>query len=177
MWVQSLVSFSGLRIRCYREPWCRSQTWLRSAMAGAVPWPRNFYMLQVWPSKEKKAWKFLDRLLGLDYTQSNSQDRDIFRYFLWHSLSKSNSSCCVALGTMSSHLGCSLIMWEKRMYPCMCNWVTMLYSRKLTEHSKPAIMEKVKIIIYKKYIAQLPTSMFDSIQKRKKHKNALVQVK
>ena len=27
----------------------------------------------------------------------------------------------------------------------MCNWVTMLYSKKLTEHCKPAIMEK-KII-------------------------------
>ena len=24
----------------------------------------------------------------------------------------------------------------------MCNWVTMLYSRKSTEHGKPAIMEK-----------------------------------
>ena len=31
----------------------------------------------------------------------------------------------------------------------MYNWVTMLYSRKLTEHCKPAIMEKIKIIIYK----------------------------
>ena len=31
----------------------------------------------------------------------------------------------------------------------MCNWVTVLYSRKLTEHCKPAIMEKkIKIIIY-----------------------------
>ena len=26
----------------------------------------------------------------------------------------------------------------------MCNWVTMLYSRKLTKHCKPAIMEKHK---------------------------------
>ena len=26
----------------------------------------------------------------------------------------------------------------------MCDWVTMLYSRKLTEHCKPAIMEKSK---------------------------------
>ena len=33
------------------------------------------------------------------------------------------------------------------MYTCMCNWVTMLYSRKMTEHCKPAIMEKIKIII------------------------------
>ena len=31
---------------------------------------------------------------------------------------------------------------KKRMYTCMCNWVTMLNSRKLTEHCKPAIMEK-----------------------------------
>ena len=26
----------------------------------------------------------------------------------------------------------------------MCNWVTMLHSRKLTEHCKPAVMEKNK---------------------------------
>ena len=26
----------------------------------------------------------------------------------------------------------------------MCDWVTLLYSRKLTEHCKPAIMEKNK---------------------------------
>ena len=33
------------------------------------------------------------------------------------------------------------------MYTCMCNWVTTLYSRKLTEQCKPAIVEK-KISIY-----------------------------
>ena len=32
----------------------------------------------------------------------------------------------------------------------MYNWVTMLYSRKLTEHCKPATMEKIKIIIFLK---------------------------
>ena len=31
----------------------------------------------------------------------------------------------------------------------MCNWVTMLNSRKLTEHCKPAIMKKKKLL-YKK---------------------------
>ena len=35
------------------------------------------------------------------------------------------------------------------MYMCMCDWVTLLYSRKLTEYCKPAIMEKIKIIIKK----------------------------
>ena len=39
-------------------------------------------------------------------------------------------SCCVALGTMSGHLQWGMIMGEKRMYTPMCNWVTMLYSRK-----------------------------------------------
>ena len=38
-------------------------------------------------------------------------------------------------------------MCEKRIYTCMCNLVTKLYSRKLTEHCKPAIMKK-KIILY-----------------------------
>jgi len=32
----------------------------------------------------------------------------------------------------------------------MCDWVTLLYSRKLTECSKPNIMEKIKIIKKKK---------------------------
>ena len=29
---------------------------------------------------------------------------------------------------------------------CLCDWVTLLYSRKLTGHCKPALMEKIKII-------------------------------
>ena len=29
----------------------------------------------------------------------------------------------------------------------MCDWVILLYSGKLIEHCKPAIMEKIKIII------------------------------
>jgi len=51
-------------------------------------------------------------------------------------------SYCIALGTISGHLWWSMIMWEKGMYACMCNWVTMMYNRKLTEHCKPAIMGK-----------------------------------
>ena len=35
-------------------------------------------------------------------------------------------------------------MCENRMCTCMCNWVTMLYSRKLTEHCKSGIMGKNK---------------------------------
>ena len=37
---------------------------------------------------------------------------------------------------------------KKRMYIFiyMCDWVPLLYSRKLTEHCKPTIMEKIKII-------------------------------
>ena len=27
---------------------------------------------------------------------------------------------------------------------CMCDWVTLLYNRKLAEHCKPAIIEKNK---------------------------------
>ena len=42
----------------------------------------------------------------------------------------------------------------------MCNWVTMLYSRKLTEHCKPAIMEKKSLAKTKK-------------QKEKKQENIL----
>ena len=35
---------------------------------------------------------------------------------------------------------------RKRTYICMCDWVSLLYSRKLADHCKPAIMEKIKII-------------------------------
>ena len=41
------------------------------------------------------------------------------------------------------------IIWEKECI-YVCNWVTLLYSRKLTEHCKPAIMENIKIIKKKK---------------------------
>jgi len=33
---------------------------------------------------------------------------------------------------------------KKRMYTCMCDWVTLLYNRKLTEHCEPAKMGKNK---------------------------------
>ena len=46
----------------------------------------------------------------------------------------------------------------------MCNWVTFLYSRKWTEHSNPAIMEKIKIII------NGGGKAFLSIKKRKRKK-------
>ena len=39
---------------------------------------------------------------------------------------------------------------RKNIYTCMCDWITLLYSRKLTGQYKPAIMEKIKIIIKKK---------------------------
>ena len=39
---------------------------------------------------------------------------------------------------------------KKGMYMCMCDWVSLLYYRKLTEHRKPAIMEKKKTIKKKK---------------------------
>ena len=35
---------------------------------------------------------------------------------------------------------------RKRMYTYMCDWVNLLYSRKLTEHCEVAMMEKIKII-------------------------------
>ena len=49
-------------------------------------------------------------------------------YCFWNGLGM--RSCCLALGTMCSHLQWSMIMGEKIMYTCMCYWVTMLYRRK-----------------------------------------------
>ena len=52
-----------------------------------------------------------------------------------------NRSCCIALETISSHLGWSLMEdnVRKSTYICICDWVTLLYSRKLPEHCKPAV--------------------------------------
>ena len=36
LWIQSLASLSGLRIRHCPELWCRSQTWLGSGVAMAL---------------------------------------------------------------------------------------------------------------------------------------------
>ena len=34
----------------------------------------------------------------------------------------------------------------KKKNVCVCDWVSLPYSRKLTEHCKPTIMEKIKLI-------------------------------
>ena len=41
---------------------------------------------------------------------------------------------------------------RKRMYTCMCDWVTLLYSRKLTENCKTSIVGKIQIIYFIKKI-------------------------
>ena len=42
-------------------------------------------------------------------------------------------------------------------YPYECDWVTLLYNRKLTERCKPTTMEKIKIIFKKPYVFLCPT--------------------
>ena len=49
-------------------------------------------------------------------------------YCFWNGLAM--RSRCVALRTTSRYLQRSMIMGEKIMYTCMCNWVPMLYSGK-----------------------------------------------
>ena len=44
---------------------------------------------------------------------------------------------------------------RKRMYTSMCNWVTLLYSRKLTEHCKLAIMENKNHYIKKFMVSMI----------------------
>ena len=66
-------------------------------------------------------------------------------------------SCCVALGAITSHLQWSMMEdnVRKRMYMCVCDWVTLPYSRKLTEHCKPTIMGK-KIMKKIKCLQSIP---------------------
>ena len=60
--------------------------------------------------------------------------------------------CCIALGTVSSHI--MLIMESNVKKECVCvcvrNWVTLPYSRKLMAHYKPTVMEKIKSIFKKR---------------------------
>ena len=58
-------------------------------------------------------------------------------------------SCYIALETISSHTMEDNV--RKRMYICMCEWITLLYSRKLSEHCKPVKIGKIKIINKKFY--------------------------
>ena len=39
---------------------------------------------------------------------------------------------------------------------CVCDWVTLLYSRQLTEQCKPTIIENIKIIFKKFHRASMP---------------------
>ena len=77
-------------------------------------------------------------------------------YHIWSGCAM--RSCCTALGIVSSHLWWSRMEdnVRKRMYLCMCDWVILLYSRKLTEHCKPATMEKIKIIVKRKEYLRSP---------------------
>ena len=51
--VQSLTSPSELRIQCCHEPWCRSQTQLRSGIVVAVTWASSY------SSDSTPAWECL----------------------------------------------------------------------------------------------------------------------
>ena len=60
-------------------------------------------------------------------------------------------SCSIALGTISSHLWWSIILWEKECtYACVTGSTCCTVGN--WQHCKPAIMEKIKIIIKKVYI-------------------------
>ena len=54
-------------------------------------------------------------------------------------------SCCIALGTISSHLWWSIMedTVKKRMYVCMTGSLCCTV-KKLTEHCKPTLIEKLK---------------------------------
>ena len=83
------------------------------------------------------------------------------RHFASHSVRQQNKTKDSGNGRIGSYKGPSLHAnikkigvridfvednMGKRTYMCMCVWVTLMYSRKLTEHCKTAIMEKIKII-------------------------------
>ena len=62
------------------------------------------------------------------------------------------------------HWGLDLVTYEgawwndirKRMYISMCDWVTLLYGKKLTGHCKPTTMEKNKNHWIKEKIGENP---------------------
>ena len=89
-------------------------------------------MVQMNPSTEKKIMDLENRLSvakgeGEGVGWLGSLGLIDTKYCLWNGLAV--SSCYVAQGTMFSHLGWIMIMCKNRICTCMCNWVTMLYSR------------------------------------------------
>ena len=46
---------------------------------------------------------------------------------------------------------------RKKMCICMCDWVTLLDGGKSTEHCKPAVMEKIKILKKERRLGQTRT--------------------
>ena len=91
----------------------------------------NLHVAQMNLSTERKSWTCVAKgeTKGVVWIGSFSLIDAAYR--LWNRLAM--RSCCVALGTMSGHLWWRMIMWEKIMYTCMCNWVTMLYCRKINK--------------------------------------------
>ena len=53
------------------------------------------------------------------------------------------------------------------MYTGMCDWLILLYSRKLTEHCKPAIMEKNHYIKQIKKKKEIPDEAVFTLGRRK----------
>ena len=55
------------------------------------------------------------------------------------------------------YLWWNMVMWEKRMYTCMYNWVTMMYSRKKIKGNKKTVLENIsyKSHIYSGVIADM----------------------
>ena len=52
------------------------------------------------------------------------------------------------------------------IYIYICGWVILLYSRKLTEHCKPTIMEKIKITKKKEILIHNLNRNYEIVQNR-----------
>ena len=94
--------------------------------------------------------------LGLAYTHYYMQNQSVTRIYyiawgnffstLWSPLWGNNLK---KNGYMYMYNWFPLLYtWNQhKIVTCTCKWVTFLYSRKLTERCKPAITEKIKIIM------------------------------
>ena len=84
------------------------------------------------------------------FTQSQSASHSTLRVYcigftLWEIFKNMDQILLCSTGNYIWSLKMEHDNVRKRMYICVCDWVTMLYRRKQT-HCKPAMMEKVKII-------------------------------
>ena len=113
--------------RCLGHPRIqRAQERTQNIKCDLFSLPREKTRSSIWPTYSSTILTWILGLFLITITLSSSFYKHFLKTFLW----LSTIPCVYILRIMSSHLWGSIVMGEKRMYTCMCNWDSMPYSRK-----------------------------------------------